>query len=202
MKRAAQSKPITTKSSVIKYQNSWITVHEDEVTYSNGRGGVFGVVDYGVGVAILPIDDDGNVYLVKEYKYALGDWSLEVAAGGVEVGENLEATARRELKEELGITADRWTYLGAVWPFTTIIRHAEHQFIAQGLHFGSSKLEDTERIKLVKMPIEEAHELIKTGKIVNAVAVALILRAMLMNLQGRSLQRPSTIIDGRSTPAT
>jgi 8-oxo-dGTP pyrophosphatase MutT (NUDIX family) len=179
MKKSAPSQLITVQSSEIKYQNPWITVREDKVLHPNGQAGIFGVVNYGSGVAILPIDDDGNVYLVREYKYALGDWSLEVAAGGIEPNEPPETAARRELKEELGIVAGKWTYLGSVHPITTIIEHVQHQFLARNLSFGAAELEETEQIELVKMPIEDTYELIKTGKIVNGAAIALILRAML-----------------------
>ena len=170
---------LTIKSSEIKYQNPWITVREDKVVHTNGKPGIFGVVNYGTGVSVLPIDDDNNVYLVKEYKYALQDWSLEVAAGAVELNEDVETAAKRELSEELGITADKWIYMGSVHPFTTIIEHTQHQFIARGLHFHKAANEDTEQIELVKIPIIEAYRLIESGKIVNAPAIALILRAIL-----------------------
>ena len=171
--------PYILKSSEVKYQNPWITVREDKVVQANGNPGIFGVVDYGIGVAILPIDEDNNVYLAKEFKYALQSWSLELASGGVEPGENTEAAARRELKEELGITADEWIYMGSIHPLTTIVENTQHQFIVRGLHFGKANTEETEQIELVKMSIEEAYKLIKTGKIVNATAIVLLLRAFL-----------------------
>jgi 8-oxo-dGTP pyrophosphatase MutT (NUDIX family) len=179
MKRLTSSAPKIT-STEIKYQNPWITVHEDKVMHPSGKPGIFGVVNYGTGAAILPIDDDGNVYLVREYKYALQDWSLEVAAGGIDPNEKPGNAARRELLEELGITADQWTYLGAVHPFTTIIKHTQHQFIARSLHFQDAQTEDSEQIEPIKMPLHQAVKFIETGKIISAPTIALILRAKIL----------------------
>ncbi len=101
--------PWRVKSSKVVYQNPWIKVTEDQVIRPDGKPGIFGVVEQKHGVCVVPIDNVGNVYLIKEYKYAIGRISTEIVAGGVDQDETLLQAAKRELKEEAGIIAKKWT---------------------------------------------------------------------------------------------
>ncbi len=104
--RIEHSKPI--------YENPWIKVREDRVTYRGGEESTFGVVVMRPGVSVLPMDEDGTVYLVREFKYALGETSLEVVSGGLESGEDAEHAGLRELHEECGLTAAEWMDMGMI----------------------------------------------------------------------------------------
>ena len=107
--------------SAVKYENPWISVREDKVLRPDGKEGIFGVVNMVPGVSVLPVDDEGNVYLVKEYKYGTEKETIEVISGGYEAGEDRLGAVRRELKEETGLEAAEIIELGFIDPFTSVI---------------------------------------------------------------------------------
>src|SRR5689334_6151754 len=96
------------------FRDPWFAVFRDEVIRPDGKPGTYCYAEVKPGSAVLPLDADGSVYLVEEFRYAVGCETLEVVGGGAEPGEDPLATGRRELKEELGIEADEWTDLGRV----------------------------------------------------------------------------------------
>src|ERR1051325_7127459 len=103
------------------YRDPWIDVQRDEVIRPDGRPGTHCVVHMKPGVSVLPLDDEGTVYLTDEFHYGIGRSAIEVVSGGIEPDEDPLQTAQRELQEELGITAGNWRDLGSVDPFTTIV---------------------------------------------------------------------------------
>jgi ADP-ribose pyrophosphatase len=108
--------PWKIKESQEKYKNSWISVREDKVVRPDGKDGIFGVVEILEGVSVLPLDSDGYVYLTDEFHYAVEKNSIEVVSGAIDKNEKPLDAAKRELKEETGILAKKWTNLGIV-PF-------------------------------------------------------------------------------------
>jgi len=168
--------PWTIKSSEIKYQNPWITVREDQVTRPDGKDGIFGLVFAKHGVSVLPIDDEGNVHLVEEFAYGLGETSINTANGAVDDGETYLDAARRELKEELGIEAGEWIDLGLVNPFTSNILAPARLFLARKLTFTDTSHEGTESIKPLKIPLQQAAQMVLGNKITLGQSCVLILK--------------------------
>lgn len=166
--------PWKVKGSRIAYQTPWLTVREDAVIGPNGKHGTFGVVIMAPGVSVIPLDEQGNIYLVKEYHYAIGKTTIEAACGGIERGEGRLVAAKRELKEETGFGASRWTYLGVAHPFTTQIDSDQYMYLARGLRRGKMKLDDTERITVLKVSLAKALRWVDDGTITRpTTAVAL-----------------------------
>lgn len=159
-----------------KYQNPWIKVTEDQVIRPDGKPGIYGTIHIKKGVNILPLDDQGFVYLTEEYRYALERESVEVANGGIDEDEQPLPAAQRELQEELGIQAEEWTYLGAIDQFTSLVFSPVHLFLARKLSFTSKSPEGTEQIKEIKIPFEEAVKMVMDGKITHAPSCVLILK--------------------------
>lgn len=159
------------------YGNPWITVREDQVIQPDGQRGTFGVVVMTRGVSVLPVDNEGNVYLVRVFRYTLDRESLEAIAGGIEEGEEASDAARRELKEEAGIEADELIDLGVVDQLTEVVISPDHLFVAQGLSFGKTDLDATEAMTRVKAPLEEAMAWALDGTITHAASALLILKA-------------------------
>lgn len=164
----------------IKYKNPWIEVREDQVTRPDGKPGIFGVVGMKGGVSVLPLDEQGFVYLTCEFHYAIERESIEVVSGGRD-NENEEflETAKRELKEELGIIAKEWVPLGVVNPFTTVVHSPSHLFLARKLEFQKSEQEGTEIIDLVKVHFNEAVEMVMKSEITHGPSCVLILKTHL-----------------------
>ena len=96
--------PWRIKDSQVKYKNPWISVREDQVTRPDGKDGIFGVVEMVAGASVLPLDDDGFVYLTKEFHYAIEQDSIEVVSGAIDEGETAFEAAKREILEETGLS--------------------------------------------------------------------------------------------------
>lgn len=163
--------------STVKYKNPWIAVREDEVIRPDGNEGIFGTVEMVPGVSVLPIDEDGNVYLTKEFRYVVERESIEVVSGGIDQGEDPFETAKRELQEELGIIAEELIDLGTTDPFTSAILSPARLFLAKKLSFVESNQEGTEVIEMLKMPFERAFNMAMNSEITHGPSVVAILKA-------------------------
>jgi 8-oxo-dGTP pyrophosphatase MutT (NUDIX family) len=160
-----------------KYKNKWLEVTEDQVTRPDGQPGIFGVVRIVDGVGVLPLDDEGFVYLTEEFHYAIERKDIEVVSGGIEAGEESLRAAQRELKEELGIEAGEWIDLGLVNPFTATVKSSQKIYLAKKLTFGDSQPEATEDIKLIKVKLDEAVKMVMDSTITHGASGVLILKA-------------------------
>jgi 8-oxo-dGTP pyrophosphatase MutT (NUDIX family) len=157
---------ITTLSSREVYRNHWMRVREDEILRSNGKKGIYGVVDKNDAAIILPIDN-GHIWLVEQFRYTIQERALELPQGGWEMEvEHPEELARGELKEELGLDAAQMTYLGTLWLAYGFLRQKQHVFLATGLT-QIEKDPDPEEHDLVvrSIPIEEFEQLMLNGTI-------------------------------------
>ena len=177
--------PWTVKSTEIKYKNPWIEVREDKVIRPDGKDGICGVVTMKSGVSVLPYDVEGNVYLTEEYHYGVERLSLEVISGGIDKNESILEAAKRELREETGLSASEWIDLGSIDPFTTVVVSSNHLYLARELAEGQAEREGTEIIKVKKVPFAQALEWAMTGRISHGASVAVILKTALYLKEGR-----------------
>jgi ADP-ribose pyrophosphatase len=168
--------PWTIQDSHSIFKNDFIELINEKVVQPDGKDGEYATVRMKPGVCTLAIDDENNVYLTSQFRYALGAESLEVIAGGIEKGEPLE-NAKRELKEELGIVAEEWIDLGQAETDTSIVSAPAYFFVARKLKFEKPEREGVEVMKTVKMSFDEAVENVLNGKIVHAPSCVLILKA-------------------------
>jgi len=158
------------------YQDPWLEVRRDEVIRPDGAPGTHAVVFLKQGVSVLLLDDDGYVYLTEEFHYGVGRHTLEVVSGGIEPGEDPAASGRREAQEELGITADEWIDLGLFDPFTTMVNSPARLYLARRLTFGEASPEGTENIRCVKVPFQEAVQMVMDGRITHGPSAVVILK--------------------------
>ena len=172
---------ITDSSDV--YTDPWIRVRCDAVIRPDGQPGTYSVVDLKPGVSVLAMDQDANVYLTEEFHYAVGRVTLEVVSGGIDEDEDALQTARRELKEEIGITAERWLDLGVCDPFTGSVRSPTRLYLARDLTIGDADPEGTEQIGCIKMPLGEAVQKAVSGEISHAPSALVILKAARLSIQ-------------------
>ncbi|MDO1446222.1 NUDIX hydrolase [Rhodocytophaga aerolata] len=172
--------PWTIQSTQNKYKDEFLELCVDQVIKPNGEPGQYATVKLKSGVAILPIDEHGHVYLTKQFRYAIGKDSLEVISGGIEEeGEPLEA-ARREAREELGIQAKQWIEAGYFHLETSMIKGPVYLYMAKDLQFTDTSQDDTEDVKKVKMSLDEAVQLVMDSKITHGPSCVLLLKAQKM----------------------
>ncbi|MGA2570783.1 MAG: NUDIX hydrolase [Terracidiphilus sp.] len=157
---------ITTLSSREVYRNHWMRVREDEILRSNGRKGVYGVVEKEDCAIILPIDN-GHIWLVEQFRYSIQQRVLELPQGGWEKRiDDPEELARGELKEELGLEAARMTKLGELWVAYGFTRQREHVYLATGLTPAAKKPDAEEHDLAVRsVPIAEFERMMLDGTI-------------------------------------
>ena len=130
------------------------------------------------GVCVIAVDENQDIHLTDEFHYGIGRNSLEGVSGGIEPGEDPDATARRELAEELGLAAGNWEYLTTVDPFTTIMVSPTRLYLATELTTVPVQPEGTELIQHRTMPLAEARELVAAGKISHAPTCIAIMMAV------------------------
>ena len=162
-----------THDTTVPYENAWIRVEHSNVTTPGGSEGIYGVVRFAhQAVGVIPIDDKDHTWLVGQYRYATGDYSWEMPEGGAEPGESFEETARRELREETGFTADTFTPLfSRVALSNAVTDEYAHAFVATGLTPGESAPEDTEDLATKRLPVDDAIQMVLDGEINDAFSV-------------------------------
>ncbi len=177
------------------YRDPWTALRRDEVIRPDGQPGSHCVIEVKRGICVLAVDRDRHVYLTDEFHYAVGRRTLEAVSGGIEPGEPADLAAQRELQEELGILAKRWTPLGELDPFTTIVASPTRLYLAEDLEFVQDDPEGTEHIAQVRMSFSEALGGVFDGRITHGPTCVTILKAHLW-LSGQSplpgLSQPSS----------
>lgn len=171
--------PWTINSSEEIYEDPWIKVKRDLVTRPDGNPGTYSTVHLKSGVCVIALDQDGNVHLTREFHYAVGRYTIEGVSGGIEEGESRELAATRELAEELGLSAESWTHLGTIDPFTAAIYSEVDLFLAESLTQSEANPEGTEEIEHVVHSFQEAVAMVKDGTITHAPTCVALLRVAL-----------------------
>ena len=180
--------PWTVRSSERIYADVFAEVWVDEVSQEGVEPSRRVTMRMKEGVAVLALDEEGFAHLVRTFRYAVGKECVEVVQGGAEEGEEPEAAARRELKEELGVEAEEWADLGLVDAITSQVYSPARLFLARGLKFGEPDTEGTESLTPVKVKFDEAVRMVMDAEITQGISCALILKASRL-LEGESRGR-------------
>ncbi|MGN0632503.1 MAG: NUDIX domain-containing protein [Oscillospiraceae bacterium] len=152
----------------------------DEVELDNGQKAKREIIQHPGGVCVLPLDEDGNVYMVKQFRYPFMTALYEIPAGKLEYGENHRECGIRELKEETGATADSFEYLGCIYPTVAYDTEIIHMYLARGLHFGEQSLDEGEFLDVIKMPFDEVFEMAMNGSIPDAKTQTAVLKTKIL----------------------
>jgi 8-oxo-dGTP pyrophosphatase MutT (NUDIX family) len=172
------SNPWTTLSSKEVYDNKWIRVQEDRVINPAGGEGIYGKVHFkNKAIGIIPIDKHGNTWLVGQYRYTLNEWCWEIPEGGGALEIDPLEAAKRELKEETGLSATKWTLIQRFHLSNSVSDEEGFIFLAEELTEGESELEETEADLETKMiPFAEAVRMVMENEITDSMSVAGILK--------------------------
>ncbi len=166
------------------YADPWLDLKVDDVIRPDGRPGTYSVVRVNPGVTVIALDDTRHVHLTEEFHYAVGRVTIEGVSGGCEPSEDAAATARRELREEIGIVAGRWTDLGIVDPFTSNVLSPTRMYLAQELQFVETEREGTETMRRVAVPLAEAVAMVLDGRITHSATCVALLKVALAQAAG------------------
>jgi len=140
------------------FKGKMFTVYEDQLVLSTGSKRTYHSIIRRPAVSVFPLDKEGNIYLIDQYRYLHENRLIEAVAGMIEDGEDIKNTAVRELREELGIKAKKIKYLGKMRSAGSIVSWYQELFLAQDLEFGDMEHEESEDIKPVKMKFSKAVE--------------------------------------------
>ncbi len=177
--------PWIERKSRVVYDNPWIRLEHHDVVTPAGTDGIYGVVHFKhKAVGIIPVDDQGSTWLVKQYRYTLNAYTWEIPMGGSPAKENLLLTAQRELEEETGYKAKKWTQIAMAHLSNSVSDEEGYVFLAEDLYEGLMCLEDTEDITVKRFPLEQAFAMAHDGRITDVLSVVGLLKLQLMMSQG------------------
>ena len=170
-----ESNPWKTLREEIRYENDWIRIEHHDVIKPNGEPGIYGKVHFkNTAIAVLPIDSEGNTYLVGQYRYTINAYSWELPEGGCLHELPLEA-AKRELKEETGLIAEKWTFLGEQYLSNSVTDEKSMMYLAENLSMKESEPESTEILQIKKIPVQEAIQMALNGEIKDVLSAATLM---------------------------
>jgi ADP-ribose pyrophosphatase len=185
-KARALSDPFTIIASKIAYENAWIKVEHQEIIRPDGAPGVYGIVHFANrAVAVLPLEANGDVWLVGQWRRPLNAWSWEIPEGGVPFDEDLEAGARRELEEEAGLIAGTFLKVLEFDTSNCVTDEVGTSYIAYDLTQGTLAPDPTEVLSLRRVHFTDLLAEIDQGLIRDGPTLATVLRAHQLALTNR-----------------
>ena len=169
-----------TVSSELIFDGKVVKLYKDEARLEDGSVVSRELIKHPGGVCVVPIDQEGNVYLVKQFRYPFKTQLIEIPAGKLEYGEDPEQCGLRELKEEAGAECSRFDYLGKLYPTVAYDSEIIYMYLARDLSFGERDLDDDEFLDVFKVPFEKAVEMVMSGEILDSKTQLAILKAKMM----------------------
>ena len=172
-----QHNPFKTLSEKIAYDNKWIQVTHAEIITPAGTMGIYGKVHFkNYAIGVIPVDADGNTYLVGQYRYALNEYSWEIPEGGGLLENDILEAAKRELQEEVGMKAEKWTQICELNTSNSVTDEIGIVFVAEELSATEPAPDETEQLQIKKLLLSEAFEMALNGQIKDALSLVALLK--------------------------
>jgi ADP-ribose pyrophosphatase len=168
-------KPWKTRSSRPIYKNPWIEVREDVAEMPDGRTTIYGVIELGQCVGIVPLLEDERVVLVRQYRYVQEDARWEIPTGGIKAGETRKEAAQRELQEEIGYRAEQFEWINSYYTSKSVCHETAHLYVGRGLSPSQLAPDETEFIEIQAFPFDEALRMVLDGEIMDSMSVIALL---------------------------
>lgn len=180
-----QRGPWKTLSAEERYSTPWISVSHHEIIDPSGRPGIYGVVHFkNLAVGIIPLDADGNTWIVGQHRYPIDAYSWEIIEGGGARDRPPLESAQRELREEAGIVAEHWTEVLQMDLSNSASDEVAIIYVAQGLSFHAPEPDHNEELALRKLPFAAVVEMVLRGELRDSLTVAGVLKVDRMLREG------------------
>ena len=167
----------TTTDITEVYDNPWIKVEHHQVINPSGKPGIYGKVHFkNIAIGIIPLDDELNTWIVGQYRYPLDRYSWEIPMGGGPVEKDILESAKRELREETGISADHWQEIMTLHTSNCVTDETGVVYLAHGLHFGPADFDESEDLKIKSLPFRQVVDMVMKNQITDAISIAGILK--------------------------
>jgi ADP-ribose pyrophosphatase len=176
-----EKNPWQTLNAEIKYETNWISVAQHDVITPANKPGIYGVVNFkSLAIGILPLDENLNTWLVGQWRYPLKRYSWEIVEGGGNFDVDPIESAKRELKEETGLIAQKYTLLCNMHTSNSATDEYCHIYLAQNLQQFEAEPEDTEDLQVKKLPFEEVYNMVMRGEITDSLSMVAILKTKIL----------------------
>ncbi len=166
-----------TVASQTIYTGRILNLRIDQVRYPDGKVHPFEIIDHRNAVTIIPLDDQGQVWFVRQYRHPAGKELLELPAGVCEAGEDSQVSAQRELREEIGMAANRLERLGGFWLAPGYTTEYMHIYLARDLYPSPLPGDEDEAIQIERLPLEQAIALAEQAQLEDSKSLVALLWA-------------------------
>lgn len=160
------------------HTSPWLDMLENAVITPGGNESRYSHVHFkNFGIAILPIAENGDTWIVGQYRYPIGQYTWEIPEGGGPVEKDPLASAKRELKEEAGIKAERWDLIQKAFMSDSATNEYAYSYMARDLDIGEPEPEEDEELELRRIPFEELFQMVLDGRVQDSLTIMTVLRA-------------------------
>lgn len=169
----------------VKFEGYVFTTTVDTVRLENGKEATREITHHHGGACVIPYTEDGEIYMVRQFRYAFGQELWELPAGKLEKGEDPFLAAQRELEEECGLVADHYTSLGVIYPTVGFCTEKIYLWAATGLHHTAMHLDEDEFLTPETMPLEQAYQMVMAGEIYDAKTIVGVMKLHALVAEGK-----------------
>lgn len=170
----------TTKDSEEVYDGRIFKINRDTVILEDNSEAIREYIIHHGGVCILPVTENNEIIMVKQFRYPFHETVLEIPAGKLNKDEDHFECGKRELAEETGAVAEEWTYLGEIYPIPAYTTEIIHMYMAKKLTFSEQNLDEDEFLDVIKIPFEDAVKMVMNNEIKDSKTQIVIMKAWLM----------------------
>ncbi len=169
-----------TLESKTVFEGKIFSVEHDTVLLENNTKALREVIKHHEGVCVLPLTDKNEIVMVKQFRYPFSSVLMEIPAGKMDIGEEHLECGKRELLEETGIVADEMIYLGPIYPIPAYVTEIIHVYLAKGLNYKEQNLDEDEFLDVVKVPFDEALDMVMKSEIQDSKTQIAIMKTHIM----------------------
>lgn len=168
-----------------KFKGKIVNLRVDDALLPNGTTAKREIVEHNGGVCVAPLDNEDNLYFVKQFRYPYMEIVTELPAGKLEKGEDPFEAGKRELKEETGAVAKKYVDLGKLYPTPGYCGEIIHMYLATDLRFGEQNPDEDEFLEVYKIPLSKAVEMVMNGELRDSKTQTMVLKIHVMKQEGK-----------------